>query len=108
MWISRKEYEFLKENAEKNINAEHVILAVKDESTKSIARAMQEYSKVLEENDHLKNELDKHKKIMNKSYRSDKFRPCITCENKDYDMPQCVECNSSNGFKYYREIVNHA
>ena len=34
MWISRKEYRFLKENAEKNINAECEILRVKDKQYK--------------------------------------------------------------------------
>ena len=103
MWISRKEYDFLKENAEKNIDFETEILKIKEEQTRSIARAMQEYSKVLEENDHLKNKLNKHKRIMNKMYGSDKFRPCITCDNFDFDMPQCAECNSSNAFKHYRD-----
>lgn len=47
MWVSRKEYLFLKENAEKNIDAECEILRAKEVCTKKIALAMEEYSKVL-------------------------------------------------------------
>lgn len=54
MWISRKEYEFLKENAEKNINAECEILKAKEEFSRATARAMKEYSAALEEIDRLK------------------------------------------------------
>lgn len=54
MWISRKEYNFLKENAEKNINTECEILAVKEEQMRAVARAMEEYSAVLKERDMLK------------------------------------------------------
>jgi hypothetical protein len=48
MWISRKEYNFLKKNAEKNINAECEILKVKENQCLSVARAMEEYSAALE------------------------------------------------------------
>ena len=54
MWISRKYYKFLKENAEKNINAECQILTAKENQNKAIARAMEEYSTVLKERDELK------------------------------------------------------
>ncbi len=54
MWISRKEYKFLKEIAEKNINAECEILAAKEKQMRSVARAMEEYSSVLKERDMLK------------------------------------------------------
>lgn len=54
MWISRKEYKFLKENAEKNIDMECEILRVKENREKAIARAMEEYSDVLKERDELK------------------------------------------------------
>ena len=54
MWISRKEYKFLKENAEKNINAECEILRVKDNQSRAVARAMEEYSAVLKERDELR------------------------------------------------------
>lgn len=49
MWISKKEYKFLKENAEKNINAECEILRAKENQDKVIARAMEEYFATLEE-----------------------------------------------------------
>lgn len=57
MWISRKEYKFLKENAEKNINAECEILRVKENQSLKVAKAMEEYSAVLEERDKLKQQL---------------------------------------------------
>ena len=58
MWISRKEYKFLKENAEKNIDAECEIMRAKEKQDKAIARAMEEYSAVLEERDKLKRQLE--------------------------------------------------
>ena len=58
MWISRKEYKFLKENAEKNIDAECEILRAKEKQDRAIARAMEEYSAVLEERDKLKRQLE--------------------------------------------------
>lgn len=58
MWISRKEYSFLKENAEKNIDAECEILRAKEKQDRAIARAMEEYSAVLEERDKLKRQLE--------------------------------------------------
>ena len=54
MWISKKYYKFLKENAEKNIDAECEILRAKEKQDKAIARAMEEYSAVLEERDNLR------------------------------------------------------
>ena len=54
MWISRKEYTFLKENAEKNINAECEILAVKGEQQQAVARAMEEFSATLKQLDECK------------------------------------------------------
>ena len=54
MWISRKHYNFLMENAEKNIDAECEILRTKDNYTQAVARAMEEYSAILEERDSLK------------------------------------------------------
>ena len=54
MWISRKYYKFLKENAEKNVNAECQILTAKENQNKAIARAIEEYSAVLKERDELK------------------------------------------------------
>lgn len=58
MWISKKYYKFLKENAEKNIDAECEILRAKEKQDKAIARAMEEYSAVLEERDKLKRQLE--------------------------------------------------
>ena len=54
MWISKKHYDFLKENAEKNIDIELQILTVKENERRAIVRAMEEYSTVLEERDALK------------------------------------------------------
>lgn len=28
-------------------------------------------------------------------------KPCYTCVNRDWDMPQCRECNSTNNFHWY-------
>lgn len=28
-------------------------------------------------------------------------KPCGTCVNRDWDMPQCRECNSINNFRWY-------
>lgn len=62
MWISRKEYNFLKENAEKNINAECEILRAKEKQDKAVARAMEEYSATLEK-------LDEWKKCSTDNYK---------------------------------------
>lgn len=57
MWISRKNYKFLKENAEKNIDKECAILTVKENQKQAVARAMEEYSAVLKELDKIKEDL---------------------------------------------------
>ena len=62
MWISRKEYNFLKENAEKNINAECEILRAKEKQDKAVAKAMEEYSATLEK-------LDEWKKCCTDNYK---------------------------------------
>lgn len=54
MWISRKHYNFLKENAEKNIDMECQILTAKENQSRAVARAMEEYSTVLMERDQLR------------------------------------------------------
>ena len=54
MWVSRKVYKFLKENAEKNINAECQISTAKENQSRAVARAMEEYSVVLKERDELR------------------------------------------------------
>lgn len=79
MWISRKQYNFLKENAEKNIDAECEILKVKENQKQAVARAMEEYSFTLEE-------LDKWKKICADSYAA------------HYQVLSAIKCNC--------EIVN--
>ncbi len=30
-------------------------------------------------------------------------RGCDTCEKHGWSMPECVECNKANGYKWYRE-----
>lgn len=62
MWISKKEYKILKENAEKNINAECEILRAKEKQDKAVARAMEEYSATLEK-------LDEWKKCYTDNYK---------------------------------------
>ena len=57
MWVSRKTYKFLKENAEKNINAECQVLTAKENQRLAIARAVEEYSEVLKERDELRLEV---------------------------------------------------
>ena len=57
MWISRKEYNFLKTNAEKNIDAECEILRAQDRHNQQTARAMKAYSAALEELDNIKDRL---------------------------------------------------
>ena len=58
MWISKKNYNFLKENAEKNIDKECEILAAQENVRRGVARAMEEYSAVLKERDELLKERD--------------------------------------------------
>ena len=53
MFISRKEYNFLKENAEKNIDAECKILNLRDKHNKLVAVISEKYFNVLEQNDKL-------------------------------------------------------
>ncbi len=54
MWVNRKYYEFLKRNAENNIDAEYNILLAKENEKRAVARAMEEYSAVLKERDELR------------------------------------------------------
>lgn len=76
MWISRKHYNFLIENAEKNIDAECEILRVKDNQYRAVARAMEEYSTVLEERDKLKQQVIE---LENKLCVKD-VHPCKYCD----------------------------
>ncbi len=32
-------------------------------------------------------------------------KPCRTCYNNGWDMPQCRECNEKNGFRWYRKTM---
>lgn len=57
MWISRKEYKFLKENAEKNIDAECEILRAQDSTNQMIRKVMKDLSDVFEERDRLRLEV---------------------------------------------------
>ena len=82
MWISRKEYNFLKENAEKNINAECEILAAKEKQMRYVARAMEEYSSVLKERDMLK------QRVMELEGRLG--------NTQEYEYP-CTYCNTGWG-----------
>ena len=100
MWISRKEYKFLKENAEKNIDAECEILRVKDKQHQAVARAMEEYSAVLEERDRLQIELDKLKRCT-AELEHDIHRNCLNCTHNGWNMPQCAECEPENNFKWF-------
>ena len=54
MWISRKQYNYLKEKAEINIDVERQILTAQENVRRGVARAMEEYSTVLEERDELR------------------------------------------------------
>ena len=65
MWISRKEYKFLKENAEKNIDAECEILRARDSTNEMIRKVMKDLSDVFEERDRLRLEvIDLQQKLM--------------------------------------------
>lgn len=93
MWISRKEYNFLKENAEKNINAECEILKVKEELSRSVAKAMVEYSKALESRERL---IEKVRRLENEleNYASMGF----WAQGSFYDTGDvCSKCNYDSG-----------
>lgn len=74
MWINRKQYKFLKENAEKNIDVECEILRAKDNQIKAVARAMEEYSSVLKERDELKKEIERLNNIIEEYEDREMFR----------------------------------
>lgn len=57
MWISRKHYNFLKKNAENNINNNAMLTSVDEVRNKAAIRAMEEYSSVLKERDELRLQL---------------------------------------------------
>lgn len=83
MWISRKEYKFLKENAEKNIDAECEILRAKERSEREIARMAKEYSAVLEERDNLRLEvIDLQQRLMLARNSCENFEEYLSKNNK--------------------------
>lgn len=91
MWISRKEYKFLRKNAEKNIDAECEILRAKEKQDKSIARAMEEYSAVLEE-------LDKYKNLCDDSYATNyHILSAIKCNCETVNMILTETIKTENG-----------
>ena len=86
MWISRKDYNFLMENAEKNIDAECQILRAKDNQSQKVARAMEEYSAVLEERDNLRLKVDELKN------RYKQLSVCFRHKNKDgVILASCIQ-----------------
>ncbi len=42
----------------------------------------------------------------NDATRINPFEICQNCGNYGWDMPQCRECNSENGFKYFERKYN--
>ena len=34
------------------------------------------------------------------------FEICTNCGNDGWDMPQCRDCNSENGYKYFKRKYN--
>lgn len=108
MWISRKQYNFLKENAEKNINAECEILKVKESQKQAVARAMEEYSATLEE-------LDKWKKLCADSYATHyQVLSAIKCNCETINMILTETIKTENGeestvskFNSIESFANH-
>ena len=87
MWISKKEYDFLKVNAEKNIDAECEILRAKENQSLKVARAMEEYSATLEE-------LDKYKNLCADSYA---IISAIKCNCETVNMILTETIKTENG-----------
>lgn len=91
MWISKKEYDFLKDNAEKNIDAECEILKEKEKLNMSVARAMEQYSATLKE-------LDKWKELCADSYATNyQVLSAIRCNCKTVDMILTETIKTENG-----------
>lgn len=82
MWISRKEYNFLMENAVKNIDAECGILNEQDKQYQRVARAMEEYSETLEELDKIKTNLKHY--LVESEERGIVCIPKVVVENMIY------------------------
>ena len=112
MWISKKEYKFLKENAEKNINAECEILRAKEKQDKAIVKAMEEYATVLEERDNLKQQLAYYTnlaadgRLIILSVKD--IYPCDHCESgwAQLSLGKCESCHDTCvRLKQYKEIL---
>ena len=83
MWIKKSQYNFLKENAEKNIDAECEIKKVVFDMTQSTARAMKEYSHTLEE-------LDEYQKRNQEFYEILRvIKDC--CGNTDFILNEAIK-----------------
>lgn len=97
MWISRKHYNFLMENAEKNIDAECEILREKDKYNRASARLIEEYSAILKERDELRVRIA----ALEHRLGADPNRNCINCIKNGWHMPECAECEPENNFKWF-------
>lgn len=101
MWISRKEYKFLIENAEKNIDAECEILRVKENQSLKVARAMEEYAAILEERDTLKQQLAYYKNLEEEGrliiLDIKDIHPCKNCETGwgSISSEGCTSCEET-------------
>ena len=101
MWISKKEYKFLKENAEKNIDAECEILRAKEKQDKAIARAAEEYSALLKECDELKLKIIEleNKLYVNNEYLQEEYEDFETTyeyiKNNFFNSYSCNTCSSN-------------
>ena len=110
MWISRKQYNFLKENAEKNINAECAILTARENQIKAVARAMEAYSAVLTELDKVTADL---KCYLDTGLTPEEFKESVdfTLElNKKLhkvikDLKYYLDTNEENGVVYIPKFV---
>lgn len=108
MWISRKEYNFLKENAEKNINAECEILRAKEKQDKAVARAMEEYSATLEKLDEWKKCCTDNYKLYMQVLRTIK----ISCETIDMIFNETIKAENGeestvNKFDSIKSFVSY-
>lgn len=108
MWISRKEYNFLKENAEKNINAECEILRAKEKQDKAVARAMEEYSATLEKLDEWKKRCTDNYKLYMQVFRTIKS----SCETIDMIFNETIKAENGeestvNKFDSIKSFVSY-
>ena len=50
------------------------------------------------------------KKIGNDQSSKEKYgklvKSCYECDKEGWDMPECKECNTANGFKYFERKKN--